>query len=84
MIFNLTIDDSLIKEACQLGDITNSNDVATQALLEYIQRRKQLKLLNLFGTVEYHDSYDPREQRNFKALKFCWPAYLLPEPLLKE
>lgn len=67
MITNLTVDDSLIDEALRLGGIVTANDVATRALLEYIQRRKQLKLLDLFGTVEYHDSYSPKEQRNFKA-----------------
>ena len=67
MVTHLAIEDSLIKEACQLGGIATANDVATQALLEYIQRRKQLKLLDLFSTVEYHDNYNPKEQRNFKA-----------------
>jgi hypothetical protein len=67
MLTNLAIDDSLIDEACVLGGIDNANDIATKALQEYIQRRKQLKLLNLFGTVEFHDSYNPKEQRNFKT-----------------
>jgi Bacterial antitoxin of type II TA system, VapB len=67
MITNLALDDCLIQEACQLGGFASANDVATQALLEYIQRRKQLKLFDLFGTVEYHDNYSIKEQRNFKA-----------------
>jgi hypothetical protein len=64
---NLAIEDSLIREACRLSDQLSANEVVTKALLEYIQRRKQLKLLDLFGTVEYHDSYNPKEQRTFKA-----------------
>lgn len=56
MITHLALDDTLINEACLLGYIATANDVATQTLLEYIQRRKQLKLLDLFGTVKYHDS----------------------------
>ena len=67
MLTHLAIEDSLIAEACQLGGKLDASDVARQALLEYIQRRKQLKLLDLFGTVEYYDSYNPKEQRNFKA-----------------
>lgn len=67
MITNLTLDHGLLNEACQLSGISTPNAVATQALLEYIQRRKQLKLLDLFGTVEYHDNYNTKEQRNFKA-----------------
>jgi hypothetical protein len=67
MLTNLAIDDRLIYEACELSDQQNANEVATKALQEYIQRRKQLKLLHLFGTVEYYDNYNPKEQRNFKA-----------------
>lgn len=69
MITHLTIDDSLIYEACQLSGQLSLNRVATQALREYIQRRKQMKLLDLFGTVEYHDSYNPKDQRTFRAKK---------------
>jgi hypothetical protein len=57
----------LIYEACELSDQQNANEVATKALQEYIQRRKQLKLLDLFGTIEYYDSYNPKEQRNSKG-----------------
>jgi Bacterial antitoxin of type II TA system, VapB len=67
MASNLALDDCLIEEALQLGGQRTKKDVVTQALLEYEQRRKQLKLLDLFGTVEYHDSYSPKEQRTFKA-----------------
>jgi hypothetical protein len=63
MFANLTIDDSLIKEACQLSDQLAANEVATLALQEYIQQRKQLKLLDFFGIVEYGDDYDYRVYR---------------------
>lgn len=66
MLTNIAIEDSLIEEACQLSVQLSANEVATQALQEYIQRRKQLKLRDLFGTVEYHDSCNPKEQRIFK------------------
>ena len=65
MLTHLALDDSLIKEACQLSDRLTANEVATLALHEYVQRRKQLKLLDFFGTVEYHDNCNPKEQRNF-------------------
>ncbi|MDO9309176.1 MAG: type II toxin-antitoxin system VapB family antitoxin, partial [Deltaproteobacteria bacterium] len=35
----------------------------SQALLEYIQRRRQLDVLELFGTVEYDSDYDYKQQR---------------------
>lgn len=67
MLIHLAIEGSLIEEACRLSDRLTANDVATQALREYVQRRKQLKLLDLFGAVEYCDNYSIKEQRNFKA-----------------
>jgi hypothetical protein len=64
MATNLALDDSLIEEARQLGGQRTKKDVVTQALLEYVQRRKQLKLLDLFGTVEYDDDYEYKAQRS--------------------
>ncbi|MEY4977814.1 MAG: hypothetical protein RLZZ352_84 [Pseudomonadota bacterium] len=63
MATNLALNDSLIEEARQLGGQRTKKEVVTQALQEYVQRRKQLKLLDLFGTVEYDDDYDPKTQR---------------------
>ena len=31
--------------------------------MEYIQRRRQLDILELFGTIEYDDKYDYKKQR---------------------
>jgi Arc/MetJ family transcription regulator len=64
MATNLALDDNLIEEARQLGGQRTKKDVVTQALLEYVQRRKQLKLLDFFGTVEYDDDYDYKAQRS--------------------
>jgi hypothetical protein len=36
MLTNIAIEDSLIEEACQLGNRFNANEVATFALQEYI------------------------------------------------
>jgi Arc/MetJ family transcription regulator len=63
MATNLALDDSLIEEARQLGGQRTKKEVVTQALLEYVQRRKQLQLLDLFGTVDYDDHYDYKAQR---------------------
>jgi hypothetical protein len=32
--------------------------VVEEALREYVQRRKQLKILELFDMIEYDDDYD--------------------------
>jgi len=63
MATNLALDDGLIEEARQLGGLRTKKDVVTQALVEYIQRRKQLKLLDLFGTVDFAEDFDVQKQR---------------------
>jgi len=64
MATNLALDDGLIEEARQLGGQRSKKDVVTQALVEYVQRRKQFKILAMFGTVDYEDGFDPKVQRS--------------------
>ena len=64
MATNLGLDDQLIEEARQLGGQRTKKDVVNQALVEYIQRRKQLQVLALFGTVDYAEGFDTKAQRN--------------------
>ena len=63
MATNLAIDDALIEEARRVGGETTKKAVVTQALKEYIQRRKQAKLLDLFGTIAFDADYDYKAQR---------------------
>jgi Bacterial antitoxin of type II TA system, VapB len=66
MITELAVDNDLLEEALQFGDQLTANQVATLALVEYIQCRKKLRLLDLFGTVDYCDGYSYKTQREFK------------------
>jgi hypothetical protein len=66
MATNLALDDDLIEEARLLGGLRTKKDVVTQALKEYVQRRKQVKLLDLFGSIELEDGFDPKAQRSFQ------------------
>jgi len=63
---NLAIDDSLIEEARVLGKQKTKKAVVTEALEEYIQRRKQKDILNIFGKVDYDQDYDYKKQRQAK------------------
>ncbi|WP_293139928.1 hypothetical protein [Okeania sp. SIO3I5] len=36
------------------------------ALREYIQRRQQVKVLELFGTIDYGENYNYKQQRQKK------------------
>ena len=63
MTTHVALDDELIEEARQLGGVRTKKDVIQQALVEYVQRRKQMKLLTLFGTIELEDGFDYKAQR---------------------
>jgi Arc/MetJ family transcription regulator len=63
MASNLDIDDKLLEEALRVGGHRTKKATVTAALQEYIQRRKQLELLDLFGRIDYDPSYDPKNQR---------------------
>ena len=60
---NLEIDDTLIQEALVLGEHQTEKEVIEEALREYVQKRKQLRILELFGTIEYNPDYDYKQQR---------------------
>ncbi|MEX0272167.1 type II toxin-antitoxin system VapB family antitoxin [Leptolyngbyaceae cyanobacterium UHCC 1019] len=60
---NIEIDPMLIQEALTLGEHQTEKIVIEAALQEYIQRRKQLKVLELFGTIDYDPDYDYKQQR---------------------
>lgn len=63
MATNLAIDDRLLEEALRIGGHTTKKRTVTEALQEYIQRRKQGRIVRLFGSVDFDPSYDYRKQR---------------------
>jgi Arc/MetJ family transcription regulator len=63
MATNLDIDEKLLEEALRIGGNRTKKATVEQALQEYIQRRKQQKILKLFGKIEYDPSYSYKEQR---------------------
>ena len=60
---NLAIDDRLLAEAQKIGGHRTKKATVTEALEEYIQRRKQAKILKLFGTIQFDPKYDYKKQR---------------------
>lgn len=63
---NLAIDDSLLEQALRIGGHRTKKATVTEALKEYIQRRKQLHVLDLFGSIEWDTDYDYKKQRRRK------------------
>ncbi len=63
MATNLNINPKLLVEAKKLGKHKTKRETVDAALAEYIQHRKQLGILELFGKVEYDKDYDYKAQR---------------------
>lgn len=60
---NLGIDDGLLEEAHKLGGQKTKKATVTEALKEYIQRRKQLRILDLVGKIDFDPKYDYKKLR---------------------
>lgn len=60
---NLAIDDQLLEEAVRVGGLRTKKDTVNEALREYILRRRQAKIVKLFGTVEFEPRHDYKKQR---------------------
>jgi len=63
MTHSLNLDEALIREALEIDDHQNLEAVIEDALREYIQRRQRRKISDLFGTIDYDDTYNYKTQR---------------------
>lgn len=63
---NLAIDDKLIEEAVEIGKHKTKKAAVTEALQEYILKRRQTMVREVFGKIEYDVSYNYKKQRKVK------------------
>lgn len=66
MSTNLAIDDALLQQALRVGGHRTKKDTVTEALQEYIQRRLQLEVLELAGSIDYDEDFDYKTQRRIR------------------
>lgn len=69
MATNLAIDDKLIDEARRIGNYKTKKEAVTAALDEFIRRRKQLEILDHFGTIDFDPEYDYRKLRQLDRIE---------------
>jgi Arc/MetJ family transcription regulator len=60
---NLALDDRLIEEARRAGGHRTKKEAVNAALDEYVRRRKQMRILDAFGTIDFDRSYDYKAER---------------------
>ncbi len=66
---NLALDDNLINEARRIGNHATKKEAVTAALDEYIRRRKQLEILDHFGTIDFDPTYDYKKVRKLNRIE---------------
>ena len=63
MATNLSIDPALIDRALEVSGERTKKAAVTKALQEFIARRRQKRLLDLIGKLEWQSSYDYKAER---------------------
>ena len=63
MATNLSIDPELIDRALELSGERTKKAAVTKALQEFIARRRQKRLLDLMGKLEWDPAYDYKAER---------------------
>ena len=63
MATNLQIDPQLLEKALKVGGHRTKRETVNEALAEYVRRREQLKILDLFGTIDPEDMLTDKELR---------------------
>jgi Arc/MetJ family transcription regulator len=60
---NLAINDHLLQEALEISGLKTKKDTVNLALQEFVNKRKQMEILNLFGTMDPDPEYDYKKGR---------------------
>jgi Arc/MetJ family transcription regulator len=64
MATNLSIDPELIERALEVSGEKTKKAAVTKALEEFIAHRKQRRLLELMGKLEWDPGYDYKSDRS--------------------
>lgn len=64
MATNLDIDPELLDRAVQVSGERTKRAAVTKALQEFIARREQQRVADLFGKLEWNESYDYKAERS--------------------
>jgi Arc/MetJ family transcription regulator len=64
MATNLAIDPELLSRALEVSGERTKKAAVTLALMEFIARREQARLVELIGTMDWDDSFDYKSERS--------------------
>lgn len=63
MATNLSLDPELLEKALEVSGEKTKKAAVTRALKEFIARREQRRILELFGTLDWDEEYDYKKER---------------------
>lgn len=63
MASNLAIDDKLLHEALEISGLKTKKATVNLALKEFVDRRKQLEIIKIFGKMDPDPDYDHKRGR---------------------
>ncbi len=63
MATNLALDDKLITQAQKIGNHKTKKEAVTAALKDYISLKKQLEIVDLFGTIDFDKNFKYKKAR---------------------
>ena len=63
MATNLALDDKLINQAQKVGRHKTKKEAVTAALKDYIAHKKQMKIVDLFGTIDFDKAFNYKKAR---------------------
>jgi len=64
MATNLDIEPDLLERAVRVSGARSKTAAVRQALAEFIARREQARMLELFGSLEWDASFDHKRERH--------------------
>jgi len=64
MATNLAIDPDLLERAVAVSGERSKTAAVTRALKEFVARREQRRLVELFGRLEWDPGYDHKRDRS--------------------
>ena len=64
MATNLSLDPDLIERALEVSGERTKKAAVTRALEEFIARRRQKRLIDLMGKLQWDDTFDYKAERS--------------------
>lgn len=66
MATNLALNQKLLEKALAVGGLGTKKDTVNEALREFVERRQQQRIVDLFGKVDWDGKYNYKRGRGRK------------------